>query len=466
MADDALAQLSIAEASARIRRKELSPVELVQAVLARLQATEPRVHAYAYVCAESAIAQARRAEEKIDGDYRGPLHGIPINLKDLYYTAGIPTEGGSRVLRDNVPTWDSTVAGRLKTAGAILIGKTVTNEFGLGFNTVKTRNAWNADAHPGSSSAGAAVSVAVGSSLAGLGTDTGGSTRVPAALNGIVGLKPTYGLVSRYGIIPLCYSLDHAGILTRTAHDAALVLNTLAGFDENDPASARVPAQDYAAGLDEDIRGVRVGFEQNHFLRDATADVRGAYQNALSAFGTLGAECIEVTFDRLELAAAAGLTILFSEASAVHHHWMRTRASDYESVTRNGLALGALLPAEAYVRAQAVRRVIANELRCVFETNQLDALVVPTTPGTTMTLTELAELEQGSADSNAWSGQLRHGIPFNLSGQPALSVPCGASSRGLPMGLQIIGRPFQDAMVLRIAHAFESTMEMPLPNLI
>jgi aspartyl-tRNA(Asn)/glutamyl-tRNA(Gln) amidotransferase subunit A len=453
--------LTVAEASDLVRRKAVSPVELLDAVLGRIAATEPQVHAYSHVAADLAREAAKRAEREIGkGDWRGPLHGIPLALKDLYQTADMPTEAGSSVLCGFRPVRDATVAARLRQAGVVLVGKTVTHEFAYGQNVPPTRNAWDRACYPGGSSAGAAVSVAVDSAMAGLGTDTGSSVRSPAALNGVVGLKPTFGRVSKRGVIPMSPTMDHAGPLAKTVRDCALVMNAIAGRDAGDPTTLDVPVPDFAAELDADVRGMRVGIDRGYFLYEGvTPSVRDAFLTALTVLAGLGMTVVEVQIPYLEYAVAAGLTLVMADASTYHEKWVRERASDYHPGTRTVLVAGECILATDYLRALRVRRLLRNAVRETFEAHRLTALVSPTVPSTTVPLERLAvSLTDGDGET-VLAGGVHHCIPFNLTGQPALSVPCGFDEAQLPIGLQIVGRPLDEPGILRVGQAYESATD-------
>ncbi|TMF01311.1 MAG: Asp-tRNA(Asn)/Glu-tRNA(Gln) amidotransferase GatCAB subunit A [Chloroflexi bacterium] len=457
--------LSIAEAAKLIASRELSPVELTRSVLERIDETDARVHAYATRLDERALDSARNAEAAIGrGENAGPLHGIPIALKDLYYTAGIPTGAGSDVLSGFVPSHDATVTQLLRQAGAILVGKTVTHEFAYGQNVPPTRNPWDLERTPGGSSAGSGAAVAAHSCLAAMGTDTGGSIRMPASVDGVVGLKPTYGRVSRFGVVPLSWSLDHCGPITKTVEDAALIMNVIAGPDPRDPASASVAVDDATRSLREGVRGLRLGVPSNYFFDRIHRSVGSAVERALNVLEDMGAVRVAVEIPHVELSVPIGIGILMPEASAVHQSWIRQQPSRYDDGTRRMLEAGELVLATDYLRAQRARSVIKDEFKRTFQNHRLDALITPTEP------TAATRIDQMSVDFGAdelepfFSVFVRQTIPFNVSGLPALSVPCGFSEDneggrigvGLPIGLHIAGRPFDEATVLRIGFAYES----------
>lgn len=453
-----LTELTIHEAGALLRSRSVSSSDLVDASLERIELTEPALHAYAHVMERSAREDARQADKELAaGIWRGPLHGIPIGIKDLFYTRGVPTEGGSRVLKGFVPSYDATAVRRLKDAGAVTLGKTVTNEFAYGLNVPPTRNPWNRDYYPGGSSAGSGVATAVGSAFGAIGTDTGGSIRVPAAINGLVGLKPTLGRVSRHGVIPLSASMDHVGPMTRDVEDCALMLQAIAGFDPLDVASLDRPIPDYSAGLDAGIRGLRLGVDRAYFFSEAVVpDVRAAVEASLRSLEGLGAEIVDVRIPELELAAIVGLTILQVEGSTHHLPLLRSQSPDYENGTRLILILGGLIPSTEYVLSLKARTVIAAAVRNTFESERLTALVGPTLPVPTFRLEHMAVDFLGGGAGVDLSGIIKHGVVANVTGLPALTVACGLSSDGLPIGLQMMGRPFAETSLFQIARAHEA----------
>jgi aspartyl-tRNA(Asn)/glutamyl-tRNA(Gln) amidotransferase subunit A len=460
--------LSIAQAAELLAAKKLSPVELTRSVLERIEQTDDRVHAYVTVMSESALAAARLAEADIaNGTYRGPLHGIPVALKDLYYTAGTPTGGGSHVLDGFVPDHDATVTERLKAAGAIVVGKTVTHEFAYGQNTPPTRNPWDLERTPGGSSAGSGAAVATGSCLAAMGTDTGGSIRMPASVDGVVGLKPTYGRVSRYGVVPLSWSLDHCGPLTRTVEDAALLLQAIAGYDPRDPSSASEPVGDVTSDLRAGIRGLRLGVPRNYFFDRIHRAVATAFEQAMAVLEDLGAIRVDVTLPGIELALPVGIGILMPEASSIHQQWLRQTPERYDEGTRRMLEAGELQLATHYLQAQRGRAAVKDTVKTTFREHELDALVMPTEP-TTATRIDQLTVDFGEAGQEPFfSTFVRQTIPFNVSGLPALSVPCGFSvdtedgriGAGLPIGLQLAGRPYDEATILRIGHTYQTVTD-------
>jgi len=450
--------LTIAQASSLLRKKTLSPVDLVESVLERIEETEGKLHAYAFVAIDSVRKAARHAEQEImKGTWRGPLHGVPIALKDVYCTAGIPTEAESRLLKGHVPEQDSGVADRLKQGGALIVGKTVTPEFAYFAypRQERARNPWNLEYHPGGSSTGSGVSVAADSAMGAMGTDSGGSIRKPAAMNGIAGLKPSFGRVTKRGVIQLSATMDHCGPLCKTVEDIALIMSVVAGFDPDDVTSIDVPVPNLTEDLNRGVRGLRLGVERKHFFsEDVDPSVRFTVDSALSVFETLGAVLVEVDIPDIESALAASSALVLVEASYYHRRWLTERPGDYEPGTRFMLQLGNLITATDYLRALQIRRQFKARMEKVFERNQLDVLLTPTLSIPAITLAErFPPPKEGDSIPIKWNS---HCMPFNFTGQPALSIPCGFTGDNLPVGLQIVGRPFDEPTVLRIGKAYES----------
>lgn len=453
-----LANLSIKEAGRRLGRREISSAELVEAELEQIEQTEPLVHAYAHVSAESARRQAKAADAELArGTWRGPLHGIPIAYKDLVYTSDTPTEAGSQVLEGWIPEYDACVLVRLREAGAVTLGKTHTHEFAYGVNVPPTRNPWRLDCYPGGSSAGSGVAVAIRSAFGAIGTDGGGSIRCPAAVNGVVGLKPTAGRVSRRGVVPMSSTFDNVGPLTRTVEDCALMFGAMAGHDAQDPISLEEPVPDFAAAVDGDVKGIRLGIEREFFYsKRVHPDVLEAIQKALDFYVSMGAELVEIRIPELELAVPMAMPALVADTTAYHREWVRTRADRYEASTRVMIELGELFPATHYVTAQRARRLLRDRFRNAFEMFRLDALVAPTLPGPTVPFDELnLDLTDGSGESPG-SSYFRNCVAANVVGVPVLSVPAGFTSDGLTIGMAIWGRPLEEATLFRVAWAYES----------
>ncbi|HSB69575.1 MAG TPA: amidase [Candidatus Methylomirabilis sp.] len=460
---DELTHLSIAAAAEQLEKGALSPVELTRAYLDRIEQLDGHCRSYITVLREEALAAAAAAEQEIvRGGYRGPLHGIPIALKDLVMTRGIRTTCGSRILRDWVPEADAAVAVRLSRAGAVLLGKLNMHEFAYGPTGVNPhygtpRNPWGRNRMPGGSSSGSGVAVAVGLCAGALGTDTGGSVRIPASLCGIVGLKPTYGRVSRAGVIPLAWSLDHIGPMARSVADAALLLQVLAGRDPADPSTAEVPVPDYRVAMRADLRGLRLGLLRDLFFEKLDAEVRAAVEAAGRALEGLGASAEEVRLPRIQHAGPATFAIIASEAMAYHEPYLKTRAGEYGPDVRARLTTGQFILASQYLKAQRARQVIRADVDALL--TRLDALLLPTTSIPAPDIDAPAVTVDGLTDDpRAWLTRCTR--PINLTGHPALSVPCGLTAGGLPIGLQLVGRHFEEATLLRIGAAFETVSPM------
>ncbi len=459
MALDELTRLSIAEAGEQVRRRVLSPAELTRAYLERIQRQDGDLLAYITVLSAEPLAAATAAQEEIArGHYRGPLHGIPIALKDLMLTRGIRTTCGSRILRDWVPDADATVAARLSEAGAILLGKLNMHEFAYGPTGVNPhygtpRNPWDRQRMPGGSSSGSAVAVAAGLCAGALGTDTGGSIRIPAAFCGLVGLKPTYGRVSRAGVIPLAWSLDHVGPMTRTVTDAALLLQVVAGRDPADPSAVDVPVPDYLRAIQGEIRGLRLGLPKDLFFERLDPEVRAAVLAAARSLEGMGASVEEVPLPGVQHAGSASFAIIAAEATAYHEPYLKARAAEYGADVRARLATGQFILAGHYLKAQRARQVIRAEVDAALR--HVHALLLPTTPIPAPPLDAREISLDGLTEDVRW-WLIRCTRPINVTGHPALSVPCGLTAAGLPIGLQLVGRHFDEATLLRIGHTFEA----------
>ncbi|HLZ69089.1 MAG TPA: amidase [Dehalococcoidia bacterium] len=456
-----LSGLTIARAAELIRSREVSPVDLADEYLARIGRLNPAVNAYVAVTAERARADARRAAEEIAaGNYRGPLHGVPIALKDLYDTAGIETAGGAKFLRGRVPAQDSTPARKLREAGSVLLGKLNTHELAYGVTTNNphfgaTHNPWKLDHIPGGSSGGSGAAIAAGMAVATLGTDTGGSIRIPASLCGCVGLKPTYGRASKAGVLPLSYLLDHPGPIVQSVEDAAIVLGAIAGYDPDDPATVPVPVIDYTAELRAGVGGLRVGVLRSYFFERLDDEVRAAVEAAIATLRGLGAEPRDVEIPGIQEAVASLFGIVLVEAQAIHAEPLASRPADF------GPDVGAILsqptpPTAAVAAALRAKDVLSVAMRRELET--VDLLLTPTTPLPAIPIGQ-ETVKYGGVEEPAIAAFVRCTGPFNASGLPALSLPCGFTRAGLPIGLQLAGRPFDEATVLRAGHAYEQATE-------
>ena len=446
--------LTIHQAGELIRKGELSPVELTRACLERIEQTDDKLHSFILLTADDALRQARVAEsEALSGNYRGPMHGIPFALKDLYDTAGVKTTSGSQVDIDRVPDEDATTTARLKAAGGILLGKLAMHEFALGGPDWTTpfepaRNPWNLDHITGGSSSGSGSSVAAGQCLGALGSCTGGSIRGPASLCGIVGLKPTYGRVSRFGVVTLSWSQDHAGPMTWTVEDTAYMLQAIAGHDPKDPTSSRAPVPDYSLSLKEDTRGVRLGLPRHYFFDpdpSVSAEVVATVEKAVSALEDLGAHVEEVSLPSLEHVRAANSVIMVSEAYAYHEPNLKARPQEFGEIVRGRFRVGALMSAADYLQAQRVRTGARREFAEVMK--GVDLLVTPT-------MTQPAAAFDGYDPASTVRGR-SFTAPFNVTGLPAISVPCGFTEDGLPIGMQIAGKPFDEPGVIQAAYTYQ-----------
>lgn len=457
--------LSVTETAELIRTRQVSPMEVVRTYLDRTGSSD--LNAFMTVMKEPALAEARKAEQEITrGNYRGPLHGIPIAVKDLINVAGVPTTGGSRILADFVPSEDAPAVARLRTAGAVIFGKTCLHEFAYGPTGVNPhygtpRNPWGADRVPGGSSSGSGVAVAAGLCAAALGSDTGGSIRIPASLCGIAGLKPTYGRVSRRGALPLAWSLDHVGPMARSVEDCGLLLNALAGHDPPDLGSADLPVPDFNATLSRGAAGLRVGILRDYFFENVDPEVANAVEAAAALLGTSGAKLEEIAFPLARQAAIINAPIIQSEALAYHLPFLRTRPGDYSPQVRQRLLGGLGATGVMYTNAQRARAVMVRRALELFQ--RVDILLLPTEPVIAPTMEEASRpngtVMAGDRTDGVVNALTRFTRPFNLTGFPAISVPCGFSSGGMPIGLQLAGRPWDEATVLRAAHAYQQATD-------
>jgi aspartyl-tRNA(Asn)/glutamyl-tRNA(Gln) amidotransferase subunit A len=427
-------------------------------VLARIEATEPALGAFACVTADAAREAARLAEQEIAaGRYAGPLHGIPLGVKDLYDTAGVPATSSSRVREGNVPATDAVAVERLRAAGMIPVGKTHTHEFAYGAVTPTTRNPWDTRRIPGGSSGGSGAAVAAGSCMVGLGSDTAGSIRIPAALCGTVGLKPTYGRASRRGVASLSWSLDHVGPLARNVVDCALVLNAIAGFDRLDPATVDVPVPDHTAGLDRGIDGLRVGVPTNWFTEHVHPDVTAAVQAAVGVLQGLGAQLREVTIPYADQVLPAEWGILLPEASAYHQEMLRVRGDLYTEDVRLFLEVGELVLATDYIKALRVRTLMQQGWAAMFD--DIDVLVTPGMPVAAPEVGAAGVTWLDGTTEDVTTALVRLTSAGNLTGLPVLALPVGFDDAGLPLGMQVYGRPFDEATVLRVGAAYEAASD-------
>ncbi len=449
--------LTIAEASKLIAARKLSPVELTKACLERIGSMNPALSAFLLVTEERALADARASEARaMAGSTKGPLDGIPIAHKDIYNTAGIRTTAHSKLLEHNVPDADGTVVKMWDAAGTAMLGKLATHEFAMGGPSFDlpwppARNPWNPAHFTAGSSSGTGAAVAAGMILGGTGSDTGGSIRGPAALCGIAGIKPTYGLCSRAGVLPLSFTMDHTGPMAWTVEDCALLLQAMAGYDPADPASADRAVPDFTASLTKDMKGLRVGvvrhfFETDHPVSPAT---KSGIDQAMTVFEHLGAEVRDVSLSPMIEYHAVGSIILTSEAYAVHEPWLKERFNDYGELFRDRIALGSLIRGVDYFQAIRRRRILIQEMKDAMA--DIDILVSASQPGEAPLITEVPKW--GNLEKPSLT------MPFNVTGYPAMSVCTGFGVDGLPVCMQLIAKPFAEPTLFRAGHAYETAMD-------
>ncbi len=447
----------IAEA---VRRRELTAVAVAQASLDRIGRLNEALRAFITITRDEAIAAAERVDRQVamgKGDGLS-LAGVPMAIKDSFWTKGVRTTGGTKVLADFVPTEDATAVARLKAAGCVLVGKSSMHEMAYGFTSRNPhygdcRNPWDPARVPGGSSGGNAAALATAMAFAAVGGDTGGSNRQPAALCGIVGVKVTYGRVSRHGGIPLSWSMDTVGPMARTVGDAAAMLQVMAGYDPKDPTTRRDTVPDYLAATATSLKGLRIGVPHDHFMAMMEPDIGSAIQDVLGVLKQAGATLVDVRFPPLEPVIGAHRAIIFSEAASAHEELIRTRAADISDEVRPLLQAGLFLTATQYLAGQQVRKKTIAAYREVWRS--FDVLVTPTSPIAAPPI-GASTARLGDKDIPLVRLFLDLTLPFNLTGQPAISVPCGFTKAGLPIGLQLVGRPFDEATLFRAASAYES----------
>jgi aspartyl-tRNA(Asn)/glutamyl-tRNA(Gln) amidotransferase subunit A len=452
-----LTMLTLVDVSELIRHRKVSPVEVTTACLQRIERLNPSLNAFITVTRDTALARARLAEEDIQrGRWRGPLHGIPIALKDLFDTVGVKTTAASAVFEHRVPERDAEVVRRLDAAGAVILGKTNMVEFAYGTNAAisaygPTRNPWNLERNPGGSSSGSAAAVAANLCYAALGSDTAGSVRVPAAFCGIVGLKPTYGLVSTRGAVPLSWTCDHVGPMARTVDDATVVLQAIAGYDAGDTNSIRATIPDYRAALHHPTSTFRLGVVRGFFFDDLDPEFQLAIDDALVALRGITAEVRDTALPSAAAQESVRAIVRGAEAFQYHAEWVKAAPELYLAETLVKVRAGGEVTASDYIKA---RRDLAESRRAIEKTfESVDLLVTPTTAGPPHTLAELnADMQTSMRLGTAYA---RNTSPFNVYGIPSISVPCGFTKSGLPIGLQISGPPLADAKVLQLAAAYE-----------
>ena len=458
---DELAFASVTRLARLIRARQLSPVELVRMYLERIERHDAVLRAYITVLGDAALEGARLAEASVmRGASVGPLHGVPSAVKDQFATPGVRTTLGSRLLEHHVPTETATVVARMQEAGGLLLGKLNLTEFALGgtqqFPFGQPRNPWDPERDPGGSSSGSGIAVAAGLCAASLGEDTGGSVRSPAAFCGVIGLRPTWSLVSRHGSFPLSWSMDTAGPLARTVEDIALMLGIIAGHDPSDPTTSRRPVPDYAAGLDAGVRGLRIGIirELTHGA-ETDSEVRAAVIAAARHLEKLGAGVEEISLPLVSLAGAVFMALADSDGAGLHQHWLRTRPLDYDQGTRRRLLTAALIPAAIYHQASRARALLRAQMQEALA--QHDLLLCPTAHQAAPPIAAgRAPITSRAQVAGRFFTRRSYVTPAALAGTPALAMPCGFTEGGLPISLQLIGRRFDEATLLRAARAYEA----------
>ncbi len=438
-----LAFLPVTKLAPLISSRQISPVELTQQVLQQIETVEPKVNAYITRLEQQALAEASAAERDIlAGNYMGPLHGIPIGIKDNINIQGIRTTAGSAVLANEIPIYNASTVDRLRQGGAVIVGKLNMHEFAYGATTNNltfgaTHNPWNLEYIPGGSSGGSGAAVSACECIAALGTDTVG------------GLKPTYGRVSNFGVIPLSWSMDHVGIINKSVTDAALTLQTIAGYDPFDITTSSLPVPDYTSNIEDGVKGLRIGIPRNYFFDRIDPEVKQQVEKAIQVLIDLGATPVEVTLPSLLLS----FTIVFSEASSYHEPLLKKWADLYSPDVRLYLGAGEAITATKYLKAQRLRTYFKQSLNSVME--QVDVLVTPTVPSPAVKIGQESVEINGQAERVS-EAMFRYTSPFNLTGQPSLAVPCGLTEKGLPISMQLVGRAFDEATILRVGRAFEA----------
>ena len=453
--------LSATQLSDLIRSREVSPVEATEAYLERISEIDGKLNSYITVCREEALAAAQEAEREIaSGGYRGPLHGVPVAVKDQLNTRGIRTTGGSTILADNVPDEDATVIAKLKDAGSILLGKLNMSEFASGdafrHPYGRPRNPWDLTRNPGTSSSGSGAATAAGLCATSLGEDTGGSIRGPATFCGLVGIRPTWGRVSRYGMQGAAWSMDTAGPISRTVSDCAMTLEAIAGHDPKDPYTWDAPVPNYTAALNGDIRGLKIGVVKERVYTEVVdSEVGEAVIRAIAQLGDLGAEIEEVSMPLMVHSAAVSSAIIMVDSAALHRKTIAERLGEYDYNNQVRLLAGSILPAQAYHKSLRLRHAIRQEILDALD--RVDLLVMPTSSIPSSVIPERAGIGSKQEVLDGYAGRRSFTSPYNLAGVPALSVPCGftAGDQPLPIGLQIAGRPFDEGTVLNAAYAYE-----------
>lgn len=451
-------EMTLRALSDAIAARELSPVEVVDSTLTRIEAVEPQIGAFACVIADRAREQARVAEKEIQsGQHRGPLHGIPVAIKDLVNVAGVTATSSSRVRESFVPDSDAALVKSLRAAGAITVGKTHTHEFAYGVLTPTTGNPWDPTKTPGGSSGGTGAALAYGGVHVGIGTDTGGSIRIPGSVCGTVGLKPTFGRVSRYGVASLSWSLDHVGPMTRNIWDAAVMMNAITGHDPRDPGSAKIAAEDFTRTLLKGVKGLRIGVPTNWYTVDIDPEVEAAVTTAVAELKALGAVTRPVEIPLVEKLVSMEWGILMAEASAYHRRALRDTPELFNDDVRGLLEQGETILAADYIDALRLRQMLKRAWAEM--ARDVDVVIAPSTFAPALPRESPIFQHADGREEDAISGYVRMSLPMNLTGLPALQIPCGFSSVGMPIGMQIMGKPFAEADLLGVGAAYEAATD-------
>ena len=455
--------LPATELSALIRSGDVSPVEAAEAYLDRIGQIDGKLNSYITVCRDEALAEAQQAEKEIAaGNYRGPMHGLPVAVKDQFYTKGIRTTGGSAILKDLVPNEDATVVANLKAAGSVLLGKLNMSEYAMGdafFHPFGTpHNPWDLSRNPGTSSSGSGAATAAFLCATSLGEDTGGSIRGPASFCGLVGIRPSWGRVSRYGVLGASWSMDTVGPISRTTADCAMTLGAIAGYDPKDPSTWDVPVPDYLSMLTGEIRGLKVGVIQERVDTEAVdPEVRDNVVQAIAVLGELGADIQEVSIPLIVHSAAISNTIILTDAAGVHRQGIDEHLGEYDHNIQIRLLVGSIIPAQAHQKAVKLRQVLRQQILDALE--KVDVLVMPTSSIPASPIPTKAGIGSKQEVLDGLAGRRSFTAPFNVANTPALSINCGFTSQNLPVGFQIAGKPFDEGTLFRLAHAYEQATD-------
>jgi len=455
--------LPATELSALIRSGDVSPVEAAEAYLDRIGQIDGKLNSYITVCRDEALAEAQQAEKEIAaGNYRGPMHGLPVAVKDQFYTKGIRTTGGSAILKDLVPNEDATVVANLKAAGSVLLGKLNMSEYAMGdafFHPFGTpHNPWDLSRNPGTSSSGSGAATAAFLCATSLGEDTGGSIRGPASFCGLVGIRPSWGRVSRYGVLGASWSMDTVGPISRTTADCAMTLGAIAGYDPKDPSTWDVPVPDYLSMLTGEIRGLKVGVIQERIDAEGVdPEVRDNVVQAIAVLGELGADIQEVSIPLIVHSAAISNTIILTDAAGVHRQGIDEHLGEYDHNIQIRLLVGSIIPAQAHQKAVKLRQVLRQQILDALE--KVDVLVMPTSSIPASPIPPKAGIGSKQEVLDGLAGRRSFTAPFNVANTPALSINCGFTSQQLPVGFQIAGKPFDEGTLFRVAHAYEQATD-------